>query len=57
MSSAFFWRAASDFCSANFVVIPAQYTRAPKTATDNLEHNKKRTAKGVEKESIYSTHP
>jgi hypothetical protein len=42
---------SSSFCSVNFVVILARFTRAPETATGKLEHDEKRAAKGIEKES------
>jgi hypothetical protein len=40
---------SSCFSSANFVVIPARYTRAPAMAVDELEHDKKRVAKRTKK--------
>jgi hypothetical protein len=48
---------SSSFYSANFEVIPARYTRILKTAANKSEHVKKRATKGMEKESICSTHP
>jgi hypothetical protein len=48
---------SSYFISANFVVIPAWYTRAPTTPTDKSEHDEERATGKMRKESDHVTHP